>query len=583
MTRTRYIVLFLVFVVLGVYYPVLFAPTNSVDDRGMIQSIINTEHVSFRELFLPGTSGYYYRPLLWSTYLADKDLWGLEPSFMHLENILLHAINTILIFFITVLISKRYNVESRTFPLLAALLFALHPINTEAVNWISGRTDVLAGLFILLSILFLLKALETDKVLFLALSSVSFLSGCLAKEVAVFFYPAALILIFCYDDIDKVNLSGIKRFIYKRALYVILFSGMTTLYFLFRHFAFKQSDNGLGHLIKNFPHAEADISAIILNRLLDCIKVFGFYCKKLFIPWPQNFTIISVSDWYIAVGIIFVLFCFYLAYKRNLVSAFFLTSASFIVPAVLAALTRIAWTPYAERYLYISNTTFSIGIVYAAYVAFKRFQLNRIVPYVIVLIVSLFAYTTVNRNIVWQDNLTLYQDAVEKTSGYPPVKNELAKALIEHGRLEEGMNILKSNRADKSFRNREFAELGRANVMFFQGDAESARKLLLKNLNTSSGAYVPILTRLIKIDEERLKAAEEENKMIKIRHEIIDLYLKLNEVGPSSFYSYRIGQIYLAMHKNREARDFFAKAYNSAPDNAYYKLPAKKLAEKLDK
>src|SRR5690242_10177233 len=70
---------------------------------------------------------------------------------MHLENVLFHLLNVLLLF----AVARRYAPEQEGRPpllaLTAALLFALHPINAEAVNWISGRSDLIACFFVLLS------------------------------------------------------------------------------------------------------------------------------------------------------------------------------------------------------------------------------------------------------------------------------------------------------------------------------------------------------------------------------------------------------------------------------------------------
>ncbi len=159
--KGRYLVLLLLVVVFGVYYPSLFIPFNSVDDTRMVNNLLNADGISVWQPFHFGGSGNYYRPLLASTFIIDKYVWGLNESFMHLENILLHAMNVVLVFLIArriALAEKLTLIEPLAF--CAALLFALHPINTEAVNWISGRTDLLAGLFVLCSLLFLLRALS---------------------------------------------------------------------------------------------------------------------------------------------------------------------------------------------------------------------------------------------------------------------------------------------------------------------------------------------------------------------------------------------------------------------------------------
>jgi tetratricopeptide (TPR) repeat protein len=89
----------------------------------------------------------YYRPLTTVSYLLDFSLWGLRPFGYHLTNVLLHATCTLLVG--VVLMSLGWDAWGVG---LAACLFAVHPIHTENVAWVAGRTDLLALLFCLLAL-----------------------------------------------------------------------------------------------------------------------------------------------------------------------------------------------------------------------------------------------------------------------------------------------------------------------------------------------------------------------------------------------------------------------------------------------
>lgn len=576
--RTFYIVLFLLFVVLGVYYPSIFAPVNTVDDKLMTEAIINSARFSFKGIFLPGSSGYYYRPLLWLTFIADQHLWGFQPSFMHLENILLHAMNVVLVFFIAQKIVKRYELPDLLLPLSAALLFALHPINTESVNWISGRTDLLAGTFILISIFLLLMALEKNNLILCLTASFSLLLACFAKDTAIFFFPAALLMIWHYDGsreepLHKSIISSMRR---KFSFYSSYFS-VVLIYFTIRHFAFYSADTGIAQAAGGIIGREANF----LYALKVMVKLLGFYVKKLFLPWPLNFAIINVSDYYIAVGMVIFISSIYLIYRRDLLSDFLLTSICIISPAFLVALSRMAWTPIAERYLYIPSATFSIGVTIVVYCLFKRFEMEKFLPVLAVMLFGTAAYATVGRNILWQDNLTLFQDTVQKSPDFPPAKNELAVALKEHGRNAEGDRMIRENVIGKDAKNREFLDLNRANLMYAKNDLESARHLLLNNLNPSSGVYPKMLLKLINIDENRLRRAEDKRTREDIREEIIGLLAKLQVCTGDPYFLYKLGQQYMFLGNKVEAHNHFIRAFEAAPENTDYKLPAKKLADKL--
>jgi tetratricopeptide (TPR) repeat protein len=97
-----------------------------------------------------------YTPLLWISFLLDSLFWGSSPYFpwgYHLTNVLLHAANAILLYFILHSIVRR--------PWLAfftAAFWAFHPLRVESVAWVTERKDTLSTFFAFLSILFYLKA-----------------------------------------------------------------------------------------------------------------------------------------------------------------------------------------------------------------------------------------------------------------------------------------------------------------------------------------------------------------------------------------------------------------------------------------
>ncbi len=146
---------FLCLVVLIIYYPAVSGIYNTVDDVHIIDAYGHNGHQTLKHIFIPGNQ-YYFRPLIELTYYFDNWAWGLNPSSMHLENILLHILNVILVYQIASNL-KSWCGYSSALPFISALLFAIHPINTEAVCWIAGRTDPLAAVFILLSVLFLVR------------------------------------------------------------------------------------------------------------------------------------------------------------------------------------------------------------------------------------------------------------------------------------------------------------------------------------------------------------------------------------------------------------------------------------------
>jgi len=122
-----------------------------------------------RWMFASSFTGHY-TPVTWVTLGLDYLLWGMNPAGYHLTNLLLHAANAGLVYFIAVrlLDAARPAPRDGEWPLrlggaLAALLFAVHPLRVESVAWITERRDVLSGVFYLAALLAYLRFCETHQ------------------------------------------------------------------------------------------------------------------------------------------------------------------------------------------------------------------------------------------------------------------------------------------------------------------------------------------------------------------------------------------------------------------------------------
>ena len=126
-----------------------------VDDRAIkswshIDDIFSHDFFERNEDDLPYG---YYRPVTTLSYLVDYSVWGLRPFGYHLTNVLLHCACTVLVGL--VLLRLGWPAVAS---ILAALLFAIHPLHTENVAWVAGRTDLLAFFFSAVSLLLHLAA-----------------------------------------------------------------------------------------------------------------------------------------------------------------------------------------------------------------------------------------------------------------------------------------------------------------------------------------------------------------------------------------------------------------------------------------
>ena len=159
-----------------------------------------------------------YQPLSWLTFAVDHHFWGMSPVGYHLTNLLLHAANAVLAYWLfRRLLHIHYGgrgpgagdrIPTRDprppIPVcagLAALFFALHPLRVESVAWATERRDVLSGLFFLLTLLAWLRAARARRtgvwLKWLALALALYVAALLSKAI-VMVLPAVLIVLDFY-------------------------------------------------------------------------------------------------------------------------------------------------------------------------------------------------------------------------------------------------------------------------------------------------------------------------------------------------------------------------------------------------
>ena len=562
--------------VLIVYYPSLHAGYNSVDDMGMIDRISNAGPVNLWHLFFPHGTGYYYRPLTILTFFFDRFAWGTIPSFMHLENILIHLGSVLLVFAITRRIASLYDVKGQGVAFFAGLLFALHPLATEAVCWLSDRTDLLAGLLILMTLWLVVLALQARRPFILLLSGVTLLLACLAKETAVFILPGLLWFVCVYP---APNTSLVRRLTSRW-----LALGMPTLaiavYFVMRHLALARDTGIKTALTGVITSANFDL----LNKVRVALKVYGFYFKKFFIPWPLNFAIIEVSGWYVLAGILLVLVLCWFLLRADLLGALGLMGFFALSPALLVPFGEMAWTPIGERYLYVT-----IALV-APLVAILIFQRRtQFVPVrkrwtvgVLTLLLTIFFATTMHRAWIWADNVRLYTDTSAKSPDFVAAKTELASALISRGRTAEAQAILAALHEENNSGGYVVDDLNFALTLTNQGKLEEARKVLLGSIDKNPKERYQMLQALLKVNDLRCGKTIEPAAKLEIQKESLAWLYEEQKIRPQTFTVYRIAKQQLAMGHKKEALKYFKDAYAHAPENAFYRGAAATFIKRLE-
>ncbi len=269
--------------------PFIWDDENLIVTNPYIKNIRLIKNLFTKDLAFGTQFSNFYRPLQSLSFELDYYLWGLNPFGFHLTNLLLHIACALLVYFLFALIFPHLL----SIPLITALLFLVHPIQTEAVTYISGRADPLVSLFILLSIFFYVKhsvvaqftcarkgigqkagfgsingatTSNLSKRVYLSASVLSFILALLSKETALIL----LLLILLYDvSFSKDRLRFRDKFKFRYSLFLLV----ALIYILLRM------------TVLNFLNRPLFLSNTGLYfRMLTSAKTFSLYLGLLISP-----------------------------------------------------------------------------------------------------------------------------------------------------------------------------------------------------------------------------------------------------------------------------------------------------------
>ena len=145
----------------------------------------------------------YWHPLTWLSHALDYQLFGLNPVGHHLDSVLIHALNAVVLFLVLVWATQRAGPSW-----LAAALFAVHPLNVESVAWVAERKNVLSTLFFLLAIGAYFRYVRKPDWRSYLLVAVLFAAGLMAKPMVITL-PFVLLLL-DYWPLRRMSLDGIE-------------------------------------------------------------------------------------------------------------------------------------------------------------------------------------------------------------------------------------------------------------------------------------------------------------------------------------------------------------------------------------
>lgn len=388
---------------------------------------------TFQPYHTPGFSNALHswirgvRPLLMLSYWLNYQL-SPEPFGFHFVNVVLHLFNSLLIFLIVRKLLARARASTDwLLPAFAAGVFLLHPIQTESVSYIAGRSECLSVFFFLSAFAIFIYRPTADIGWKTAIIVLLLFGAAAATKEHTVVLPALLLLTDYYWN-PGFSLDGIRR---NWRLYVPIALGAAA---------------GLAFVANVLRHAEtAGFNLPGLNWyqyfFTEC-RAFFVYLRLLVFPAGQNLdweypvsrTILDHGAIF-ALGAILLLIGVAVYFRRR----YPLASYGFLVYVLLMAPTSSfvpIRDPVAERRLYLPM----LGILLVAVAVLRRVRLDRPkIAAACCAVLAVLAFLTYQRNELWASDIALWEDAAVKSPGKQRPHYQLAHTYDSNGRCRDAL------------------------------------------------------------------------------------------------------------------------------------------------
>lgn len=373
---------------------------------------------------LTGEPPQIYRPIVFASFMADFALWGLNPFGYHLTNTSLHVVNSVLVYFFS-----RIYVSSST-ALMAAILFAVHPIHTEAVTYISGRADPLMFFFLLGGVLLFLQSEKRRSRLLYIASLPLFFFSLLAKEVAAIF-PLLLFVadLTAFPSVWKAN--SLRRLMRQFGPLVVL-----ALYLFLKKAFVGMTISGGALTAAEFAH-----------RVLLILQAIPLYLGLLIYPLNLRFLhgvhpYTSFFDGLFLLAVFLLLGAVYgLRYAIISGSQAVVISLAWFFIGLLSLFHYANFNlPFFEAWIYLP----SLGFFLLVALCLSRLQdwtRSRVPVWIALFIAVLLGSITLNRNRDWKDEMQVSLHTITASPDSPVALRLAGNAHFRHARTDMAEKI----------------------------------------------------------------------------------------------------------------------------------------------
>ncbi|HVM50683.1 MAG TPA: tetratricopeptide repeat protein [Candidatus Acidoferrum sp.] len=415
--------------VVGVFLPSIQNGFIDVDDAGYIsQNVHVCQGFSWDGLGWAFTNvvGGSWHPLTWLSIMLDCQLFGTRPAGHHAIDLLLHALNTVLLF----LALQRMTGASGRSAFVAAL-FGVHPLHVESVAWAAERKDTLSTLFWMLTLLTYARYTELSKAQspraarFYRFTLLFFVCGLMSKPMLVTL-PLVLLLL------DWWPLGrGFSPALFREKQPFLLLGlavGVLTLF----------SQEEVGALS---PLTDLGFRARVVNAILSYLRYLAQMAwplrLALFYPLPRAFPIWPAAG-VVLLLVALSLLALWTSRTRPYLAVGWLWYLVTLLPVI--GLIQVGQQSHADRYTYIPSIGVFTLLVWGIHDLTRGWRFQRLVLSALGLAIALPCIALTRRQLrYWKDSQALFSHALTVTQDNVLAHDILGSLLVREGRLDEGI------------------------------------------------------------------------------------------------------------------------------------------------
>ncbi|MGB7584271.1 MAG: tetratricopeptide repeat protein [Terriglobales bacterium] len=421
--RSLVLGLLLVVATLALYNPVIHHPfVNFDDDRYVTDNIhvrAGLHWETVRWAFTTFDEANWH-PLTWLSHALDCQLFGLNPAGHHYVNVLVHALNAFVLFWV---LWRATGATARSW--MVAALFALHPINVESVAWVAERKTVLSMMFFLLALAAYAGYAKRPSIARYMGVAALFACGLMAKPMVITF--PFLLLLWDYwplqrsQSFAKLAMEKIPLLALSAASAVITVKA-------------QRAGNAVGSMVEYPLAMRVENAAIAYARYLGK----ALWPSHLSPQYPYPGGALTWPAFGAAILLLAITVAVCIAKQRRYLAVGWFWFLGTLVPMI--GLVQVGSQAMADRYAYLPFAGLFILICWGlADCAGSKAAAKTALAVASSVVLAALSAVTYRQIAYWGDNITLWSHAVAVSPGSFIAEDNLGGALLNDGREADAM------------------------------------------------------------------------------------------------------------------------------------------------